>query len=249
MKKNNELIKRRKRKQRYRRGILLLFILSIITAVLLLKLPYFNINQIQVNNNKKLNKQEVITVSKLKIGENIFISNLNKIKNNLLTNPYISSVTVKRKLPSTVVINIQERTPYFFIQKDKDIILMDSDGYALEKTTAVPDNKLIRVDGIDINSVKVGENLKDSTKLNILHEFTKYENKTDTVITSIDVSLAADIKVNFKDSVLVKIGTVDNLRKKLSDAVDIINQTELKTKKGYIDMSYNGSPVYAVDNP
>ena len=52
----------------------------------------FNIKEINVINNNKVQAQEIISLSGLNIGENMLKTSKRKIKNNLKQNSYIEEV-------------------------------------------------------------------------------------------------------------------------------------------------------------
>lgn len=45
----------------------------------------------------------------------------------------------------------------------------------------------------------------------------------------------------------IKLGSSDNILSKLNRAINIINGENLTTSTGYVDVSYNGNPVYSID--
>ena len=61
-----------------------------------------------------------------------------------------------------------------------------------------------------------------------------HRNKSDAVITSIDLENDADIKVFFR-KIMVKVGSLNDMENKLNKAINIITQKNLGELKGYID--------------
>jgi cell division protein FtsQ len=45
---------------------------------------------------------------------------------------------------------------------------------------------------------------------------------------------------------LIKLGTNDDLLKKLNRAINIITEKKLTTLEGYVDVSFTGNPVYHI---
>ncbi len=95
----------------------------------------FTVDSIEVKGNSYFTGEEIINIGHATPGRNI-IYDLNKksIVDYLEQNPYIKSASVHRKLPSTIVIEVEERTQACAFRYDDDYLLMDVDGTLLKKT-------------------------------------------------------------------------------------------------------------------
>ncbi|MDP4088073.1 MAG: FtsQ-type POTRA domain-containing protein [Bacillota bacterium] len=244
----NELIRMRKKKRRRRKISLLAALFIIVSVILCLKLSYFNIARVEVLDNKIVAKEDIIKLSGINPGKNIFYLNKKDIKNKVLSNSYISEVSIKRQLPSTVVLDIKERIPRFHMAEDKDYILLDAEGYVLDRITAVDQSSTVQVLGLKTDNISFGKRITDDQKK--LREFEVFDDmisrdKTKEKITSLDISDNMDIKVCF-NNITVKVGNIDDMQNKLNKAINIISQQNLTDASGYIDVSYNGVPVISV---
>ena len=110
--------------------ILIILIISAITMFMMSSL--FNIKQIIVINNSKLTSEEIINLSQLNIGTNIFKITNKNINDNIKTNSYIENVKVKRNLNGTVTLEIQERVPTYMLQFGDLYVYINNQGYMLE---------------------------------------------------------------------------------------------------------------------
>ena len=95
--------------------ILFIAIIAGIAAFLLVS-PVFNIKEISVSGNNKIQATEIESLSQLNIEQNIFRFSKETVKNNIKQNAYIDSVEIKRKLPNKIEINVTERTPAYQIK-------------------------------------------------------------------------------------------------------------------------------------
>ena len=75
---------------------------------------------------------------------------LKRIIENIKEEPYIESVQVKRKLPSTIIINVEERNRDFFISNYGSYIYLDKQGYILEISNEV--EKLPEIKGFSTST-------------------------------------------------------------------------------------------------
>ena len=201
-----------------------------------------------------MDKDEIENLSSINLGTNIFYLNKTEVKNQLLTNPYISDVKIHRKLPSIVVLDVVERKPQYYIFRGQEYIVVDDQGVALEsvlslEASRVDSKTLVEITGLDTSQITIGEKISDNDKK--IEQFQVFSdlihrNKSDAVITSIDLENDADIKVFFRE-IMVKVGSLNDMENKLNKAINIITQKNLGELKGYIDLSFDGDPVMSIE--
>ena len=148
--------------------------------------PLFNIKEIKVEGNSKLTTNEIISISQIQTDENIYKTSIKKAKEKILENPYIKSVTVKRNLPSTVTITVEERKATYMIEYGSGYVYINNQGYILEvsndkievpilqgcETTAeelVPGKRLVNADLEKLSTViKIMEVATDNDMQNLI---------------------------------------------------------------------------------
>lgn len=246
---NNELIiKRRKRIFRKRCLLLMVFLLTLFFT-LCFKLPIFNIKNIEVINNKNISKEEVLKLADVYCGNNIFYVDFNKIKDNILRNPYINKVEINMKLPNTIKINLTERRMEYYVSIDNENLVIDSNGIVVENKKSIGNMKLTKLNGTCTKKFELGKELEsnDIKKIQAIRDFSKFITTKDNKfrITSIDLADLTDIKVYY-NNMCVKIGDTYNLKNKLNKAINILVGINKEGAKGYIDVSYDGSPVFSI---
>jgi len=250
IKMKTELNRKKVKRKKFIKILMAFIVLISVLITLCLKLAYFNVEKIEVVNNKNLSKEEVVKISKISSGSNIFYINLKEIRTNLLSNSYIMDVNIKRNFPSKIIISVKERDAAFYIPKDNKFLIIGKDGVALEEKDTVENNKLIKLDGIDVKSAVAGKKLpvQDKRVIEFIGELTELFNLNISKysMTSVNVSNLLNINI-FYNNMCVKIGTPDNIRKKLNKAINVIDTQGLIDKKGYIDVSYEGNPVFCIE--
>lgn len=203
--------------------IKLFIILGFIVAGLafLLKSSIFNISKIDVKiqNNKVLTDADIKNLSKIEIGQNIYSINKKEIITNIKNNSYVESVKVKRALPNTVEIKIDERSVKYQLKTDDGYIYIDERGYILEKNNEKDDCMVIT--GYSTTDLLEGNKLNDEDveKLkyveNILQE-AEYSNILNN-ITSVDIKNKNDYKIYFDDlKKMAHLGDTSFLNEKMT---------------------------------
>lgn len=246
---NNELIRRRRKRNVIKRAVITFVLLIAVLVTLCLKLSYFNVQNIGVGHNKLVSSEDVITLSKIYKGNNIFYINTNKVRTNLFKNPYILDAAIKRKLPNSILIDIKEREAVFFIEDNKKYIIIDKNGIVLEVRDNIDNMKLTRLEGLDVGNIKLGEELSSANKRQIDNITNITElinvNSSGIEITKVNLSDSENVQI-YCGNLLLKLGPSD-LKDKLNLALNIIVSGNLKNAKGYIDVSVDGNPVVYTD--
>ncbi|MCY6354038.1 cell division protein FtsQ/DivIB [Clostridium sp. ZS2-4] len=248
----NELIEKRRKKIRMKRYITIIVILIAVVVTLCLKLSYFNIKDIKVLNNRNIGSEEIKKLSQINLGENIFYLNLRKNRTAILSNPYILKADIKRKLPNKINIYVEERTAVFYVKQNDKYLVIDEKGIVLEEKSSINGMKLINLEGFQGKNYKVGEVLDNSNvrKLQIINNITELIKSLKDGIPEpsiVDIKDLTDIKLYY-GNMMVKLGTSDELQKKLNRAINTLVYNKLIGKKGYIDVSFKGSPVFFIEN-
>lgn len=248
---DNELITKRRRKKRIRNSFLLLIFLLAVLFILSMKLPYFNIKNIRVYGNKSIKDSNIIALSKIQKGDNIFYVNMSTSRKNILKNPYIDSVSISMTLPSIININVTERSAVFYIDYGNKFYIIDKNGILLQKRNNISNMNLVKLSGIIVGNTKIGNKIKNSNsrKFDAVTSIGNLigNNVTSFGISTVDVSDPLNIKA-YRNNIYIKLGDADNMRSKLNKALNIIKQENLNNAKGYVDVRFQGNPVYYIDD-
>ncbi len=87
-------------------------------AQLLFDSTYFKVDTVRVENQVRVSEQEIVALSDVNMGHNIFELDLERIGRKIEENPWVLSAQVQRLFPRTVVIRVAERSPMAVINLD-----------------------------------------------------------------------------------------------------------------------------------
>ncbi|MES9996077.1 FtsQ-type POTRA domain-containing protein [Desulfovibrio aminophilus] len=90
--------------------------------------PYFSLREIQVTGNERLNYGEVLTLGDLALGQNCLDVNVAEVERALSQNPWVAQASVRRELPNRLFIQVQERAPVFWVQREGKLLYADASG-------------------------------------------------------------------------------------------------------------------------
>lgn len=102
----------------------------------LLLTPVFNVHTVTVHGNKTVAREDIVRGSGIIEGTNIFGVSLSRVKDNLESMNRISSAKVRRVLPSTISITVEEGAPAVYILSGSDCVGITSDGRVVTVTSA-----------------------------------------------------------------------------------------------------------------
>lgn len=153
----NVVKKEVKRKHPFRNFLIFVCISGII--IYLMSTSIFDIKTIIVRGNHYYSEKQVITLSDAQTGVNIFWgAGDSKIKNRLKKDPYFDNVSIRRRLPSTLVIKVEERKQIAAVEYGDKYVVIDPKGVVLR--TGKIDPKLTLISGLKIREMKKGQGLK-----------------------------------------------------------------------------------------
>lgn len=231
--------------------IKILSILAIICAgiVFLLLSPEFNIDNINVIGNSTLETQNILNLANIQEGENILSFSKRKVISNIMENPYVEQVKIKRKFPNTIDITVKERKKAFNIQNESEYIYIDNKGYILEISNEKSENPILK--GITINeeTLKEGNRLmqEDLDKLEEVWKIFDVLSNNDLVslVTQIDVNNVNDcILIMETEGKTIHLGDTSNLITKVLYAKEVIEREKGLNGEIFVNMDLNNENAF-----
>ena len=103
------------------------------TDTLIHQTSYFSLDDVSISGQAKLTEDEIINLSGIELGGNIFRFNLEDISSRIMGSPWVEDVLVRRELPGRLVIEIRERKPFARVLKNGKFSLTDANGYIITR--------------------------------------------------------------------------------------------------------------------
>jgi cell division protein FtsQ len=158
---------------------------------------FFHVQIFKISGISNLTERDVIFLSEIKMGSNIFYLDEKEIAKKIARSPFIKRVTVKKKLPSIVKIIISERKPVAYLNT-KPLKLISSSGVLLPRPVNLPYPDLPMISTSNSKfMIKNGKikNIKILEALTLLKELTLISQKINSIISEI---ILADNKIRIK---------------------------------------------------
>lgn len=236
------LVERQKKKKRRRLlsriGIAVLVLLAVVFAPTI----FFQVSTIQVTGDTRYKSEELIQSTGVEQGDNMFFLDTKQIAADLQEKyPYLDTVKLHRKLPSTLQIEVSDRTAALSVEQSGKYLIVDMDGKILEKTKSVAKGTA-KVAGVPMKGLQVGDTIdadkygKAATVMKLLELADQYGMKKH--IKSIDVEKAYDVRVTYDKKYTILLGELEesNLEHKIQFLKAILKEPSLP-ESGVIDLT------------
>ena len=203
---------------------------------------FFKVDQIRVYGASLYSEEEIISASGFKQGDNLYLFNkYGRIQYMFSSLPYLDRVRIRRKLPDTIVIEVEETTARFAADTEKAVFLISPEGKIVEEAGEGYDYKGVsRVYGLKMEKAKVGLRLSD------LHEsgVTALENLVDALkkegvlekLGDVDLTEEYDLQFIYEGRFLVRAGMPENLERKAIYLEEVIRKLGV-TDTGSIELA------------
>ena len=225
--------KMQKKKKRNKRIIKWTSISVIVVGGIIFTLcsPIFNIKNITVINNNALSQETVVSLSGLKTDQNIFRFLKSDVEKNLKENPYVEKITINRKLPDIVEIDVTERQRNFSVKFLNGYAYINNQGYILEISEDSMGMPILQ--GIETKEENIvpGNRLitNDLKKLEVAIQIMKIakENEIYDKITSLDITDKNNYILYFEsEKKTAYLGDESNLNTKMLYVKEIMEKYE-----------------------
>lgn len=209
--------------------------------------PYFKISKLEIKGNRVLLKSDVKQLIGQVFGKNIFQANLKLVLDQLSSNPWIESATVRRKFPDCLLIKTKERIPFAkVVASTGEMFLADRKVFLIKKIEKQEYQTLPLIyikNNLDyqIGSALQAQEIKNGINfIEIMHRLEKSDPIKDFSSITIDETGRLILNTPFAN-ILFSPRRLKNNLEKLAIASRIIQTERLKVKS--IDLTFNDQVI------
>ena len=103
---------------------------------------YFKLQTIRISGNKTLSKQRIRYLLAIPAEHSLLAIDLPRVGARLSRHPFIQTVALRRLLPHTLEVTIQEQSPALVIRSQKQSLIVDAEGHVLRDFDPEQDSTL-----------------------------------------------------------------------------------------------------------
>lgn len=120
-------------------GSLLVFLIAVVCIVV-----FFGLKKVEINGNSRYTKEQILEAAGFSATDNLLGVDLEKAEKEIIKKcPYISKVTFKRVLPSTLIVTVTEDAPGYCAEIYGDYFLLSDDLRIISKHDMYEDIEIL----------------------------------------------------------------------------------------------------------
>ena len=242
-------------------GFKFVVMLAVVAVIVLSMIIFFKVKHIEVILPEKedgsrayYTAEEIIEASGINLDENLLSLSKATVAARIHTAlPYVNDIQIKKQLPGTVIITFTEfGVTYAISDESGHWWLMSREGRILEATEEKEAKNHLYVTGMPIQVPQVGDMLQPASsegadlseiaaKQKVVQEIIPALEGTTFVkqIDRVDVSTSYDLTLWWAgDRYEIRLGTTENLSYKLQFLQATLENNEVKSRSGIIDLTF-----------
>ena len=233
------------RKARRRKRLLLIFylvtfLIAIGAAVVLSITVLFRIDTIQVTGQSRYTEQEIVQMSGIEVGENLFLADTATAKQHIEEKlPYIGRAKVSRRLPAKILITVEEAEISGAVEYNGGYAIVSPEGKVLEITSAIPEGYSL-IEGLDLKSADLGKKIvyEDPEKQEMFTELAQSLAEHGIApITRMDLTNLYDIVVEYDGRITMEFGLPSDIDFKVRFAKTILSEPDMAEAQGVLNLA------------
>lgn len=229
-----------------KRTAALISALIFVCALIFAAYELFQIREIKVAGCRTLSEEQIEEFSGLKRGQCIIFVDTGAVKEALAQNPAVKPINVSIEYPYSVVIEIEERTPAAYIDKNGIRLVIDKEALLLAVDTSPAGEVGPMVVGILTDRFEVGQPLGDDAyKRKAFSDLLRALPESGLDIVCFDMTYTSAIKLKTSEGFTIELGDESALITKLALAKSMADRMAQQGKEGgIIDVSTGASAYY-----
>ena len=199
---------------------------AVVIAVVLAS-PLFAIRSFTMEGNVYTSKSSVDKARRILKGTSIFTADTARARTVLLADPWVADVRITTHFPSSVVVEVSERTPVvWYVGTDNKARMVDARGRVIDVLTGFP-TKYLQVKGTG-PAVAPGAAADDAYRA-AAQLVLALPDELRPKVTALDLSPAGELSMVLKGDTLVRFGSPTDLQNKLVAVVVLLRRQDPAT--------------------
>lgn len=208
--------------KRNRTVFALFVVIVLVSGLLIIQSALFTVNKIIVQGNQYIDEAEVIRLSNLQQGENIFRVNTDSVRRNLIKDLRIADVVVTRNFPDVLIFNVRERQPLALVATSYGFAQLDVKGMVLAVTKSIHQMNVPLITGYSIGDSYVGTVVSDPLITAILEYCGALDDNSFQQLSEIQVSASGELIGYTIHPIKIRLGSIEKMRSKAELTMSIL---------------------------
>ncbi len=238
-----------KRRVNPRRVLGTILVVLLLVGLAYFGVVYFRVDKVEIHGNNLIDNATLTKLVDLQPGQHMLLVSTKTIEKNLERNPMVEVTEIKKVLPSTIVVNMRERTPCASIAYGTQYVQVDDKSIVLAPPTGAASGAFPVFKGMEPKAASEGQviELQNPYKMIVFEDVSGAleSNGLLSEITMVDLTDANNIRMQSKMGVDIKFGQSDKAADKAAWIAGMLPmlQSEGKTA-GTLDVSTGTSATF-----
>lgn len=243
-----KIIRKRKAERLAMLSALALVVLSI--GVVLILVLFFKIDTIKITGDKVYADKEIVLQSGIETGDSLIRVKEQNINDILTKNlPYVGEITIEKKLPDTLIINVSATREVVAFQSGAGFILVDAHGKVLSENASMLRDNVAVVSGIKVMEASAGEVITfsdEKTTDAFMSLLTAIKNSKIELLTDISLNKTGNWEIRYDDRITIKIPSDGDIETNMKRAVKILDTENERNPytEGVIDLTMGDNAYF-----
>ena len=250
-----KVAKKKEKKKISIKFIILFLIMTLVISLIALK-SLCTIRKIDITiegvHNDKITKEQIMSLSNLKVGDKLYKDLRSEIIARVEKNPYVKDVNIKRNFSGELKISVTQREVQYLINYAGEYIYIDKEGYILEINKENNGKTIIiglstDCSNLSIGNTKIRLNSEDLEKIEVVNNimFALNSNGIKNKINTIDVNNKDDFVLQLdEEHKIVHIGNGNDLNTRVLYMKKILEVENEHNGIIYVNGNLDESYVY-----
>ena len=229
---------------------IILILVFFISVFLFMHSAFFNIEKIDITGLEKVTREEVLKLSGLKTGVNIFKVDEQFVSRAMEIHPLVKHTEIVRHLPRTVELRVEERKIWALVPYGDMFLCIDNEGVCIDKINSFSfaNYPVITIDELP-ERINLGQAVQAEgiQKIRQVWEALSPENRK-RISDFHYISDSKELMIFTAEGTQVKFGKAERLAEKAEFFDQIFKMEDDLQKTGvekleYVDLRFKGQPV------
>jgi len=190
------------------------FIIVILGVTQLFRSSLFSVKNVDIAGNKYISPVKIVETCGVNENSNLLKVPTGRLREAIQKDPWVKSVTVKRVLPSTLRIEIEERVPIALISHAGKFFLVDEDLTIIAERQYADGINVPSITDLPVGKIKIGHKLINRSLVNAVDCLKAMEPEFRKSVNLLSASSVDKLSLYNKDNVEILFGNAQNARDK-----------------------------------
>ena len=219
-----------------------LLITAAVIALFNSRFGILDLREVVVQGNRSASAAEIVSAAQLYRGQSLLSLPIRHIRERIELVPWIKTVSLRRRLPHTLVISVEERVPIAVVSAPERCLVLGEGGVVVSTDCSLSQG-LMEVVGVAVSSEEPGARILDPRALHLIERLAAISLRGLTV-WRMEATDRGSIRLLTEQDVTILLGTLGEAASQLDRLAALCRRFDVGDYET-IDLRFGGEAVLA----